>query len=311
MDGRWGTWDRLPRAVSGLCLIGLASVVAITSRATTHGGGGLLRTGSNVSHALGAVLLTIGFVVWMAATAILVTALWPNAIRRLKRKPEDDVFEPYRPAVHWWEKAVVLALPLAVLVGGVAAVVLFGRGGGSAAPTTTFRTAIGSPPGVATTSTQHAPTAAPAATNGATLGVALIVAAAIVLVAGAVITVRWRRNRSPTTPLRSQSEGDVAAALDWSLDDLRREPDPRRAVVAAYARMERLLGEHGVRRHRWEAPLEYLSRALARLRGGDAPIAELTNLYHEARFSPHTMGEPQRARAVQVLITLREELDSE
>jgi hypothetical protein len=255
------------------------------------------------------VLLTIGFVLWLGATGVLVAAFWPAAIRRRKRNPEDDAFEPYRPEVYWWERAIVLALPLALFVGVVAAVVLFGRGGGSAAPTTTFTTGVGSIPG-GTTSSGPAPTTAPA-TSGSTFGVALTVAAAVALVAGLVLVVVWRRNRPEATALRPGREREIAEALDWSLDDLRREPDPRRAVVAAYARMERLLGEHGVRRHRWEAPLEYLRRAVAGLRGGESSIQELTSLFHEARFSPHTVGEPERARAMEVLTTLRQELDDE
>jgi hypothetical protein len=310
MDGGWRSRDRGMSAAAGLCLVGLASVVAMTSRATAHGTGGLLRAGSSGSHAVGTVLLTTGFVLWLGATGVLAAALWPAAIRRRKRNPEDDAFEPYRPEVYWWERAIVLALPLALFVGVLAAVVLFGRGGGTAAPTTTFTTGVGSVPGPRTTSTVPAPTTAPAS-SGSTFGVALIVAAAVVLVAGMVLVVVWRRSRPETTSLRPGREREIAETLESSLDDLRREPDPRRAVVAAYARMERLLGEHGVRRHRWEAPLEYLRRALAGLRGGESSIQELTSLFHEARFSPHTVGEPERARAVEVLTTLRQELDDE
>ena len=54
----------------------------------------------------------------------------------------------------------------------------------------------------------------------------------------------------------------LAAALDESLDDLRAEPDPRRAVIAAYARLERVLASHGLPRKTSEAPLEYLARML-------------------------------------------------
>ena len=50
----------------------------------------------------------------------------------------------------------------------------------------------------------------------------------------------------------------LEAALDESLDDLRAEPDPRRAVIAAYARLEQVLASHGLPRITAEAPLEYL-----------------------------------------------------
>ena len=55
---------------------------------------------------------------------------------------------------------------------------------------------------------------------------------------------------------------DLAAAMDESLDDLRAEPDPRRAVIKAYARLERVLAGHRLPRRAAEAPLEYLARML-------------------------------------------------
>ena len=61
----------------------------------------------------------------------------------------------------------------------------------------------------------------------------------------------------------------AAAAVDESLDDLRAEPDPRRAVIAAYARLERVLAAHGLPRKPAEAPLEYLGRMLAELSVSD------------------------------------------
>ena len=57
----------------------------------------------------------------------------------------------------------------------------------------------------------------------------------------------------------------LAAALDESLDDLRADPDLRRAIIAAYARMETALAAAGLPRHHAEAPLEYVERALLTL----------------------------------------------
>ena len=51
-------------------------------------------------------------------------------------------------------------------------------------------------------------------------------------------------------------------ALDESLDDLRNDPDLRRAIVAAYARMEHALARAGLPRQPAEAPFEYVERAL-------------------------------------------------
>jgi hypothetical protein len=106
------------------------------------------------------------------------------------------------------------------------------------------------------------------------------------------------------------------AMLDASLDDLRREADPRRAVTAAYARTERGLAARGFARRPSETPTEYLQRALA----GDGteslarhdvaagPLGELTALAERARFSAQPVDEAMRARAIDALETLRREL---
>ena len=65
----------------------------------------------------------------------------------------------------------------------------------------------------------------------------------------------------------------VAQAVDESLDDLRAEPDPRRAVIAAYARLEAVLAAHGLPRKPAEAPMEYLGRMLAELSVSDRAAA--------------------------------------
>src|SRR5919201_5838019 len=76
--------------------------------------------------------------------------------------------------------------------------------------------------------------------------------------------------------LKRRMEGDewdreaaLKAALDEvladTLDDLRAERDPRRAVIRTYARMEETFAAYGVPREEAEAPLEYVERVLDRL----------------------------------------------
>ncbi len=79
----------------------------------------------------------------------------------------------------------------------------------------------------------------------------------------------------------------LALALDATLDDLRADPDPRRAVIAAYARMERALARSGLPRSPAEAPREYLRRTLPGVGAGAASVARLTALFERAKFSPH------------------------
>ena len=79
----------------------------------------------------------------------------------------------------------------------------------------------------------------------------------------------------PPAPARGRCPDSLLPALadvlDETLDDLRAEADPRRAVIAAYARMERALAAYGLPRSPAEAPDEYLQRILADL-DGEPPL---------------------------------------
>ena len=100
----------------------------------------------------------------------------------------------------------------------------------------------------------------------------------------------------------------VAQAVDESLDDLRAEPDPRRAVIAAYARLEAVLAAHGLPRKPAEAPMEYLGRMLAELSVSDRAARALTDLFERAKFSQHVVGAEMKDEAIDALETVRDDL---
>lgn len=100
----------------------------------------------------------------------------------------------------------------------------------------------------------------------------------------------------------------VARAVDLSLDDLRAEPEPRRAVIAAYARLEQVLAAHGLPRRPAEAPFEYLARMLAELEVGAESARRLTDLFERAKFSQHAVGPEMKDEAIGALERVRDEL---
>jgi hypothetical protein len=103
----------------------------------------------------------------------------------------------------------------------------------------------------------------------------------------------------------------VRSAVEASLDALESEPDPRRAVIAAYRRMELALSNAGLPRRAAESPREYLRRALGSLDVSAGPLRTLTGLFERARFSVRWIGEEQRDEAVGALVALRDELEVE
>jgi len=138
-----------------------------------------------------------------------------------------------------------------------------------------------------------------------------------VLVAGCVavfvLRARWRPSHRPVvtvpdgaTPLDATSS--AADMVEMGIDQLRGEPDPRRAVIAAYVSMERTLERRGVARQRSDAPFGYLERAL-RQASVDGPAAtSLTALFEQARFNRQAILPGMRDSALQALLTIREEL---
>jgi hypothetical protein len=101
---------------------------------------------------------------------------------------------------------------------------------------------------------------------------------------------------------------EVAAAVDESLYDLRAVPDPRRAVIAAYARLERVLAAHRLPRRPAEAPLEYLARMLDDLSVSPGAARRLTGLFERAKFSQHAVGPEMKEDAISALETVRDDL---
>jgi Domain of unknown function (DUF4129) len=135
---------------------------------------------------------------------------------------------------------------------------------------------------------------------------ALGIAGLIVL--GGVLLVVVRR-RSPIDASEDESvHEDLARAVQTTIDDLRREPDPRRAVIAAYAHMEGALASRGLARRTAETPFEYLTRILGELNVRDSAVRSLTRLFEYAKFSPHEIGEDMREEAISALMAVREDL---
>jgi hypothetical protein len=135
----------------------------------------------------------------------------------------------------------------------------------------------------------------------------LITVGLIVLAVGA-----WwlsgRARKRARGELRLDLADALAKAVDESLDDLREEPDPRRAVIAAYARLERVLTAHGLPRTPSEAPAEDLARRLDDLSVTQRAAQRLPGLFESAKFSQHAVGPEMTEEAFLALETVRDDL---
>jgi hypothetical protein len=105
-------------------------------------------------------------------------------------------------------------------------------------------------------------------------------------------------------------EQEFTELVEDTLADLYAEQDPRRAIIGAYARVERIFATYGLPRDPSEAPVEYLDRVLGELRASGAALRRLTGLFEWAKFSAHDVEPKMRDEAIGALLEVRNELQA-
>ena len=143
----------------------------------------------------------------------------------------------------------------------------------------------------------------------------------LIIVAAAIVNTRrrWRKPRpdviaddyaeSPAAAQRSELLVRAAEVGLAEMADLSREP--REAIIACYAAMERELANvPATAPQDFDTPTEVLARAVKHHALHADNAGQLVDLFEEARFSPHLMNEGHREVAVRVLRLVLDELAS-
>jgi Domain of unknown function (DUF4129) len=111
-----------------------------------------------------------------------------------------------------------------------------------------------------------------------------------------------RQQRIALTPAPVEDGKPTLSELAGeTLQSMMSDRDPRRAILACYAQMERGLAIRGVPRSPEETALEYMRRVLHGAGASDAPLRSLTGLFHIAGFSAQPMDESMRETAIRDL----------
>lgn len=90
---------------------------------------------------------------------------------------------------------------------------------------------------------------------------------------------------------------------------LLQEGEPRNAIVAAWLDLETAAAASGLARHASETSTEYTTRVVGTWRVDRERLVDLAQLYREARFSLHPLGEVERRRAIDDLTVLHADLE--
>ena len=227
---------------------------------------------------------------WGAAFVVLIVMA-----RRLRRRPEG--LEP-RPPKPWWVTMVAW-----LIVASVFLIPLLFRNGKDREPQP-------NPTPTATPGSDPTGTAEDQRRPSSWVIVGFVAGAAA---AGAALAFAARRrvsieeDREPLHELLL----NVVSVVDDSISDIERDPDPRRAIIHAYARMEAVLARGGIPRRPSETPLEYIDGALRTLAIPAGPARSLTDLFEIARFSDRPIDVSMKRRAIDCLLDIRSALMSE
>ena len=287
-NARRGSGARGRTPAAALAVVALVAIVAIASRGSTPEGAiGAHRPSQGLLNAV----LSL-FVVGMAVATVLVAVMvsffgryTPDGPVRKRRGPAQSVIT-----------FVVAIVVLAVVVRAL---------GGSRAQR--LRSALQPRGG----SAGGAPDGGTGRYQPEFVLWPVLVVGALVLVALLAWYLAARGRRSAGEPRPRTPEEALADVLAETLDDLRAERDARRAVIAAYARMERALAASGLPRAPAEAPEEYLERVLAEIAVSRRAAGRLTSLFAWARFSGHDVRPEMKEEAIETLEQVQRELAAE
>lgn len=255
-------------------------------------------------------VLAVGTILLMLD--ILIIATVHMVIRRRRRRmrpPEatDRWQEPIEPDIRWIRLVLGIAIALAVLL-----------------PLLLLLAALRQvdPQRDSNASRRTVPSLHPPDTVSVPLLLTLLTLAIAVVVVWTVVVLRragaWRRVQQLPQAQQEEPRDDEGDAPDAAVlgsavrageAALTTAADPRMAIIACYEAMEAVLTEHGSARNESDTPTEFLDRAVgAGLIRSDA-AGTLTDLFREARFSRHPLGERDREAAIGALARLRAEVD--
>jgi hypothetical protein len=254
---------------------------------------GVVSTGSNLTT-LGASGPALATALYAAEGVAFVAFIIVLASARPQRRSKGDETEPPRPALPWWAKTLGVLLAVAAMI--TPFVVLLTQH----ARKTPVRSLPGGPGGAGFRLT------APSAPGSAWPIIAgMAVAIAVVL----ALTLLARRRHPPDAPRdRDRRLARLLESLAAGRDALTAGGEPREAIIACYAAMERGFTAAGSPPAAADTPAEVLTRATRAGIVRSGPAEALTGLFRRARYSSQPMTRADSDAAAAALDQMRGDL---
>jgi hypothetical protein len=272
--------------VAAVAVLLVVTAVGLQARGTFARGQNQAVAG--VSGAVLAIALSAAEGIAVIAFIVVLASARPQRPPQAQSDDEDDLERPYIP---WWAKTLGVLLAAAALVTPFA--VLFTRKPRAIGP----RPLPGGPAGGGLTR----PAVAPPSSDWPLI-IGMVIAILLVL----TLAVLSRRRRAPRIP---HAGGRRLAALIESLaagsEALTAGGEPRAAIIACYAAMERAAGSAPAVA---DTPAEVLARATRAGLVRAEPAETLTGLFRRARYSTQPMTSTDSRVAADTLTELRTDL---
>jgi Domain of unknown function (DUF4129) len=275
--------------VAAVAVLLVVTAVGLQARGTFARGQNQAVAG--VSGAVLAIALSAAEGIAVIAFIVVLASARPQRPPQVQSDDEDDLERPYIP---WWAKTLGVLLAVAALVTPFA--VLFTRKPRAIGP----RPLPGGPAG----SGLIRPTVPPSS-SAWPLITGMVIAILVVL----ILAVLSRRRRPAHPPPAGRRR--LAALLDSlaaGSEALTAGGEPRAAIIACYAAMERGFAAAGSAPAVADTPAEVLARATRAGLVRAGPAETLTGLFRRARYSTQPMTSTDSRVAADALTELRTDL---
>ena len=275
--------------MAAVAVLLVVAVIGLRARGTFARGPNQAVAG--VSGAAAAIILSAAEGIAVVAFIIVLASARPQR----KPKPEEDE-EPPRLRIPWWARTLGVLLAVAAIVTPFA--VLFTR---------KPRTLVTRPPAGAPRPGPGQLTAPPASS------IWPLIAGMVIAVAVVVALTLLSRHRRPAGTSHN-SKRRLATLLDSlaaGSDALTAGGEPRAAIIACYAAMERGFAAAGSAPGVADTPAEVLARASRSGLVRPEPAETLTGLFRRARYSAHPMTSADSRVAADALTEMRTDLASQ
>ena len=142
--------------------------------------------------------------------------------------------------------------------------------------------------------------------TGENIGIILMILLSLTIVS--ILIVQKVKEREVKETDSKEIEKDMSTVADRAISELIEGKDVRSTILRCYQQMCDLLEDKGIDNTEYITPREFKLITLKNLNISEEVVSDLTNLFEEARYSSHKLGDEDRRTALQDIRNLRKEL---